>query len=69
MSRETRLEVEQKLKRGELRAIVATSSLELGIDVGAVDNVVLVQAPPTVAAAVQRLGRAGHQVGVASEVP
>ena len=67
LSRETRLEVEQKLKRGELRAIVATSSLELGIDVGAVDHVVLVQAPPTVAAAVQRLGRAGHQVGVASE--
>ena len=67
LSRETRLEVEQKLKKGELRAIVATSSLELGIDVGAVDHVVLVQAPPTVAAAVQRLGRAGHQVGVASE--
>ena len=67
LSRETRLEVEQKLKRGELRAIVATSSLELGIDVGAVDHVVLVQAPPTVSAAVQRLGRAGHQVGVASE--
>lgn len=67
LSRETRLEVEQKLKRGELRAIVATSSLELGIDVGAVDHVVLVQAPPTVASAVQRLGRAGHQVGVASE--
>ncbi len=66
LSRDTRLEVEQKLKRGELRAIVATSSLELGIDVGAVDHVVLVQAPPTVAAAVQRLGRAGHQVGVAS---
>ncbi len=66
LSRELRLAVEARLKAGELDAIVATNSLELGIDVGALDQVVLVQTPPTVAAAVQRLGRAGHQVGAVS---
>ncbi len=66
LSRELRLAVEARLKAGELDAIVATNSLELGIDVGALDQVVLVQTPPTVAAAVQRLGRAGHQVGAIS---
>ncbi len=66
LSREMRLVVEQRLKRGELRAIVATSSLELGIDIGALDEVVLVESPFTVASAVQRLGRAGHGVGEAS---
>nr|MCU0231690.1 DEAD/DEAH box helicase [Acidobacteriota bacterium] len=63
LSREVREVVEERLKRGELRAIVATNSLELGIDVGALDEVLLVTTPPTVASAVQRLGRAGHQVG------
>jgi ATP-dependent Lhr-like helicase len=62
----TRRLVEEKLKRGELKAIVATSSLELGIDIGALDEVVLVQSPPSLHSAVQRVGRAGHQVGAAS---
>ena len=63
LSRELRLVVEQRLKRGELKAIVATSSLELGIDIGALERVILVQCPFTVSSAVQRLGRAGHRVG------
>jgi ATP-dependent Lhr-like helicase len=63
LSRELRLVVEQRLKRGELKAIVATSSLELGIDIGSLDQVILVQTPFTVSSAVQRLGRAGHRVG------
>jgi ATP-dependent Lhr-like helicase len=63
LAREIRLAVEQKLKQGELKAIVATSSLELGIDIGSLDQVVLVQTPFTVASALQRLGRAGHRVG------
>ena len=66
LSRELRLEVERRLKAGELRAIVSTASLELGIDVGAVEQVVMVQAPPSVSAALQRLGRAGHGVGQTS---
>lgn len=66
LSREMRAVVEQRLKQGELRAIVATSSLELGIDVGALDEVVMVQTPPSVASAVQRVGRAGHRVGEVS---
>ncbi len=67
LSRELRLAVEARLEAGELDAIVATNSLELGIDVGALDQVILVQTPPTVASAVQRLGRAGHQVGAVSQ--
>jgi len=62
----TRRLVEEKLRRGELKAIVATSSLELGIDIGALDEVVLVQSPRTLHSAVQRVGRAGHQVGATS---
>ncbi len=63
LSREIRTEVERRLKAGELDAIVATSSLELGIDVGALDEVLLIQSPETVSSAVQRVGRAGHGVG------
>jgi ATP-dependent Lhr-like helicase len=63
LAREQRLEVEDALKQGTLRAIVATSSLELGIDMGAVDLVVQVESPGSVASGLQRIGRAGHQVG------
>jgi ATP-dependent Lhr-like helicase len=66
LSREIRTEVEGRLKRGELKAIVATSSLELGIDIGAIDEVVLVQTPPSVVSTLQRIGRAGHGVGETS---
>ncbi len=55
------------MKAGRLRALVATSSLELGIDMGAVDLVIQIEAPPSVASAMQRIGRAGHHVGAASE--
>jgi ATP-dependent Lhr-like helicase len=63
LSREIREEVESKLKNGELKAIVATSSLEMGIDIGSLDEVVLIQSPFSVSSAIQRIGRAGHQVG------
>ncbi|MCW2529392.1 MAG: putative ATP-dependent helicase lhr [Pseudonocardiales bacterium] len=67
VSREQRSLVEEALKAGELSAVVATSSLELGIDMGAVDLVIQVESPPSVAAGLQRVGRAGHQVGAVSE--
>ncbi len=63
VAREKRLEIEERLKRGDLPAIVATSSLELGIDMGAVDLVVQIEAPPSIASGMQRIGRAGHAVG------
>ncbi|CAM4158363.1 ATP-independent RNA helicase DbpA [Mycobacterium basiliense] len=63
VSKEQRALVEEDLKRGRLKAVVATSSLELGIDMGAVDLVIQVEAPPSVASGLQRIGRAGHQVG------
>jgi ATP-dependent helicase Lhr and Lhr-like helicase len=63
VSKEQRAVVEEALKRGQLKAVVATSSLELGIDMGAVDLVIQVEAPPSVASGLQRIGRAGHQVG------
>ena len=66
VSREQRQVVEEELKAGQIPAVVATSSLELGIDMGAVDLVVQVESPPSVAAGMQRLGRAGHQVGAES---
>ncbi|HYU65764.1 MAG TPA: DEAD/DEAH box helicase, partial [Jatrophihabitantaceae bacterium] len=66
VSREQRRIVEEELKAGRLPSVVATSSLELGIDMGAVDLVVQVEAPPSVASGLQRVGRAGHQVGAIS---
>lgn len=66
LAREIRVEVEQRLKGGELKAIVATNSLEMGIDIGSLDEVVMVQTPLSVASALQRIGRAGHQVGATS---
>ena len=66
LAREIRTEVEQRLKNQELRAIVATSSLEMGIDIGSLDEVILIQSPPGIAATLQRIGRAGHGVGEVS---
>jgi ATP-dependent Lhr-like helicase len=63
VAREKRAMIEDRLKRGDLPAIVATSSLELGIDMGAVDLVIQVEAPPSIASGLQRVGRASHQVG------
>ncbi len=63
VSKEQRALIEDDLKAGRLRCVVATSSLELGIDMGAVDLVVQVETPPSVAGGLQRIGRAGHQVG------
>lgn len=66
VSKQAREEIEGALKSGELRCVVATSSLELGIDMGAVDKVIQISAPPSVASALQRIGRAGHSVGETS---
>ncbi len=66
VSKEQRALIEGELKAGRLPAVVATSSLELGIDMGAVDLVVQVESPPSVASGLQRVGRAGHQVGAVS---
>ncbi|MGH9150768.1 MAG: DEAD/DEAH box helicase, partial [Acidimicrobiales bacterium] len=63
IAREQRLDIEDALKAGKLPALVATSSLELGIDMGAIDLVVQVESPPSVASGLQRIGRAGHRVG------
>src|SRR5215813_10593404 len=63
IAREQRALVEDRLKSGELRGLVATSSMELGIDMGAVDLVVHVESPPSAATGIQRIGRAGHSVG------
>jgi ATP-dependent Lhr-like helicase len=63
VSKEQRSVIEDDLKRGRLPCVVATSSLELGIDMGAVDLVIQIESPPSVASALQRVGRAGHQVG------
>jgi ATP-dependent helicase Lhr and Lhr-like helicase len=67
VSKEERSQIEEALKSGRLPAVVATSSLELGIDMGAVDLVACVEAPPSVASGLQRIGRAGHQVGAVSK--
>jgi len=61
-----RTEIEELLKAGQLKALVCTSSLELGIDMGAIDLVIQIEAPPSVASGMQRIGRAGHQVGAPS---
>lgn len=66
ISKERRLEVERMLKAGELRCLVATSSLELGIDVGHIDLVIQIDSPQEAARGIQRIGRAGHAVGEAS---
>jgi ATP-dependent Lhr-like helicase len=67
IAREQRVEIEEALKAGRLPALVATSSLELGIDMGAVDLVIQVEAPRSVASGIQRIGRAGHSVGEPSK--
>ncbi len=63
LAREVRLDVEERMKAGRLRAVVATGSLELGIDIGSVDEVVLIGTPGSVAQSLQRIGRADHRVG------
>src|SRR5215211_3025343 len=67
LAREQRVEVEELLKKGEIPVLVATSSLELGIDMGAVDLVIQVESPKSVATGVQRVGRAGHRLGEPSK--
>jgi len=67
LAREQRLEVEELLKRGEIPCLVATSSLELGIDMGALDLVIQVESPKSVASGLQRVGRAGHRLNEASK--
>lgn len=67
LAREQRIVIEDQLKRGELQAIVATSSLELGIDMGAVDLVIQIESPGAVSRGLQRIGRAGHSVGQPSK--
>ena len=67
VARERRLEIEAALKHGQLRGLVATSTLELGIDMGTIELVVQIEAPPSVASGLQRMGRAGHQVGGTSK--
>ena len=67
MSKEVRLEMEDKLKQGDLDALVATSSLELGIDVGSIDLVCQIESPKSVSKGMQRIGRAGHLLNATSE--
>lgn len=67
VAREQRLQIENDLKSGKLAAIVATSSLEFGIDMGSIDLVVQIEAPPSVASGLQRIGRAGHRIDLPSK--
>lgn len=67
LAKEARFDIESQLKEGRLPAIVATSSLELGIDMGAVDLVIQIAAPPSIASGLQRIGRSGHNVGAVSK--
>jgi ATP-dependent Lhr-like helicase len=62
LARGQRIEIEDRLKAGQIRGLVATSSLELGIDMGAIDLVVQIEAPPSVASGMQRIGRSGHRI-------
>src|ERR1700744_5522486 len=62
LERDVRREVEDRLKRGELRAVVCSTSLELGIDIGSVDLVVILATPKGVSRAIQRIGRSGHSM-------
>lgn len=66
IAKDIRAHIEDRLKRGDLPAMVATSSMELGLDMGAVDLVIQIEAPPSIASGTQRIGRAGHQVGAIS---
>ncbi|MBD3675901.1 MAG: DEAD/DEAH box helicase, partial [Planctomycetaceae bacterium] len=66
VAHDKRAQIEDRLKRGQLPAIIATSSLDLGIDMGAVDLVIQIESPPSIAAGVQRIGRSGHSIGEAS---
>jgi ATP-dependent Lhr-like helicase len=67
IARAQRIEIEDNLKSGRLPALVATSSLELGIDMGAIDLVIQIESPPSIASGMQRIGRASHNVGAVSE--
>src|SRR6266540_4086180 len=67
IAREQRTEIEELLKRGDIPCLIATSSLELGIDMGAVDLVIQVESPKSVARGLQRIGRAGHELGAVSK--
>ena len=66
LAREQRVEIEDRLKLGKIKGLIATSSLELGIDMGAIDLVIQIEAPPSIASGMQRIGRASHQVGTVS---
>ncbi len=66
LDRDVRLEVEDRLKNGELRAVVCSSSLEMGVDIGAIDLVVMISAPKGISRTLQRIGRSGHSVGAES---
>src|SRR5678816_1065245 len=67
LEREVRLDVEDRLKRGELRAVVCSTSLELGIDIGSIELVVMMSTPKGVSKALQRAGRAGHNIHTVSQ--
>jgi len=67
LSREVRLEVEEKLKKGELKVVVTSTSLEMGIDIGHVDLVILLSSPKSVSRLLQRVGRAGHRIDAVSK--
>ena len=62
LSKEVRLETEEKLKKGELKCVISSTSLELGIDIGYIDMVILINSPKSVARALQRIGRSGHKI-------